>query len=647
MDAIEAGLVKIPRVPVEDDASRAGEVTWRYLYKNTTPKTVKPDLVPAPLSSALQALYGHYEGVLEVWQRSGMPTPPVFIVVANNIGNAEALYHHIAGWSEPGPQGTRVFRTGACQNFSNIEHDGSGYKSELRTLLVHSKIDTDDNIGSGSKLGKAIDEQAALLSASVSQPPTNAEGRKQLLREALNTVGRIGGLGERIRCVVSVSMLTEGWDTRHVTHVLSFRAFTTQLLCEQVTGRALRRSSYDNFDENGRLRPEFADVLGVPFDFMPARGKPHSPDPQNRYTVKSLPGRSRLRVDFPCIESYVREPPKGRLTLDVDRVTAFEVSPQGPTIVVQSGIAGETELIGVEPRERREQTLLMDLAADALRRIKQHLAESGQVVRTHELFSDMVATATEWLKHPLVECNDINWLSNRQIRQLAALELAAACNYSIEDSSLRQTQIIGVFARPSVRSTDSVKFETSLPDKHDTTNSELNIAACHSDWERQVAAEIDRHPEVRAWARNFRLDWTVPYNLDHVWHRYTPDFVVRLGGEREELAARHLIVEVKSQPDRSSYAKERYVRNYWIPAVANAPELPRWLRRWHFVELSDDANFGYDLDTAIDEALAQPDATPHRTPLPRLAERETLQRVMQQQPRRAAEQASQLAETHG
>ena len=89
---------------------------------------------------------------------------------------------------------------------------------------------------------------------------------QELLREVMNTVGKKDQLGAGIRCVVSVSMLTEGWDANNVTHILGIRAFGTQLLCEQVIGRALRRQSYD-LNEDNLFDAEYADIFGVPFDF--------------------------------------------------------------------------------------------------------------------------------------------------------------------------------------------------------------------------------------------------------------------------------------------------------------------------------------------------------------------------------------------
>ena len=151
-------------------------------------------------------------------------------------------------------------------------------------------------------------------------------------------------------------------------------------------------------------------------------------------------------------------------------------------------------------------------------------------------------------------------------------------------------------------------FETSLTDRHpvsalDTTRrSELNVAACHSDFERRVAAALDKHPDVDAWARNFRLDWTVPYEIGGVWHRYVPDFIVRLFGGRHSDDAVHLMLECKGVPDEVSEAKHSYVRDWWIPAVANSPETPKELRRWTFAELTDLGLPEFELANTIEEA---------------------------------------------
>ena len=604
MDGIESGLVKIPRVPVDDDSDDR-EVVWRNLYRNTNPKTIRSDSAPpSPLGDALGALYEEYDEAYERWRDNGLPTPPVFIVVANTIANAEALHQHIAGFTEHTDDGAAVHHPGAYELFSNVRSDRSGPEDRLRTLLVHSKMEGDDAISANSKLGRALKVQATQLRR------TGATGDdRDVIREALNTVGRPGGLGEQIRCVVSVSMLTEGWDTRTVVHILGFRAFGTQLLCEQVTGRALRRSNYDSFDGDGRLTPEFADVLGVPFDFMPVTGSDDPPQPPKpRYRVFTMPGRRNRRIEFPALTGYMIEPAGPGVDLDPTRVEQHTVSGADPSMTEVAGVAGQSEVIATVDDDVRRQRVVVELAADVTRRLADTLAPTAddpepRQPRRRRLFLDAVRAVRAWLDHPAVHCEEIGWLLRPDQRAAAAQAITEACLPRSDDDG-----IIGSFDSPPVLDTSGVDFETSLTDRHPvsaahtTRRSELNVAACHSDFERRVAAALDKHPDVDAWARNFRLDWTVPYEIDGVWHRYVPDFVVRLFGAGGSEDAVHLMLECKGRPDEVSEAKHGYVKDWWIPAVANSPETPPGLRRWTFAELTDLDGPELELDHAIDDA---------------------------------------------
>ena len=225
------------------------------MTQNTKPKTLHRGGLHGAIGSGLEALYRNYEAIYEQWcgesAERPMPTPPVFIAVAGNIANAEALHDYIAGYAEEGVDGNRVYQPGACSLFSNVLPDRSGWEPSVRTLLAHSQLDQETAISKGSRLGRAISAQAALL-REMGDGALAGMDDQAVVREALNTVGKVGKLGEQIRCVVSVSMLTEGWDAK-CTHILGYRAFSTQLLCEQVVGRALRRSSYD-VGEDGLLR---------------------------------------------------------------------------------------------------------------------------------------------------------------------------------------------------------------------------------------------------------------------------------------------------------------------------------------------------------------------------------------------------------
>ncbi len=387
MDSIESGLVKIPQVPVDDD-SASEEVRWRNLYANTTPKTVRRDDVPPELKRALTALYRSYEQKFNQWMRPDdpdkkMPTPPVFIVVANNIANATAIADHISGWSEDRSDGSVVYHEGACPLFTNYRSDGP--TERVHTLLVHSQLEGEAN------LSRAIKSQADRL-----RLPDDSRDDRDIVRGALNSVGKPGGLGEHIRCVVSVQMLTEGWDTRTVTHILGYRAFSTQLLCEQVTGRALRRSNYDNYDEEGLLVAEYAEVIGVPFAFMPVKRPRDNPEPPKpRYEVHSVPGRRDHGIEFPNVERYLTEPGADGFRLDRERVNRWV--PKGVGETVLEGSVGGTKIISAETR-MREQQMLTRLAAGLVRRWGQRMDDNGEGWRARRrlLFYDAIRIVKAW-----------------------------------------------------------------------------------------------------------------------------------------------------------------------------------------------------------------------------------------------------------
>lgn len=612
MDAIEAGLVKVPRVPVSDDAETP-EPVWRNLYKHTEPKKLSRYGLPHTLSGALDALYDNYEETHEKWKK--MPTPPVFIVVANDVANAEALCEYLAGW-----QNGDVCVEGAKKLFSNYAAgtDGVIRAGRVRTLLVHSKIENDETLTGA--IGAAIRRQSEMLQ----QEGATAGDPKSVMREALNTIGEPGAAGEQIRCVVSVSMLTEGWDTRTVTHILGYRAFSTQLLCEQVTGRALRRPSYDNFDESGsRLDVEFAEVLGVPYDFMPSTGKTEPKTPVSCYEVRSQNHKRRHRIEFPSLTGYRLGKPARDVSLNPDKVGQYN-PPSVPQITELAGVGGETELLMAEHgSDWRNQRIKVHLAADVSELLEQLVAREAEALLSEGdnpddglrvclpdrrvLFRASYQAAEEWLAHPNVNLPDVPWvLAYPDIRKKAAQHVFSAC---VPGPSRAKAPVVGSFEQNPYTDTSDVLFETSLtnryPQKGKTAaRSELNIAACHSQFEVRTAEILDRQPDITAWARNFKLGWEVPYlSAKGVWHSYVPDFVVRLFGGYENPDAVHLIVECKGVPDRTSETKHRFLRKWWIPAVAQAgAALPEHLKRWDFVELRSVANIRADLDAAIERA---------------------------------------------
>ncbi len=583
LDAIESGLVKIPRLPVDDDAPDEEEAVNRELYRRTTPKKVRSDRIPEPFGAAMRALYDDYVEHFEAWQVSNMPTPPVFIIVANSIPNARAIYRNIAGYQiqSPSEEEPGEFVPGALPLFSNVREDGTGYNGKLRTLLVHSKLDSDDEI-----TGQLADEIRDLARRLGRQPSDS----KSAVREVLNTVGRKGQPGEQVRCVVSVSMLTEGWDTRTVTHVLGYRAFGTQLLCEQVTGRALRRVNFDSFDDDGKFTPEYAEVFGVPFDFMPTSGKGKVVPPAERFVVESIPGRSWARIAFPNLTGYLIEPGSEGVRLDPNQIKPHSIRVEGtPTVTWVGGVIGSLDEVTM-PLVRRQTAVFKTAEAAAAQ------FADGQN-RRQAMFADMVRATSEWLSSGLIDCEDHALLTHPPHDHAVPAMIAAACTGRNSASRL-----VGEFDSKDISDTESVQFETSLKHTHITSKSELNLAACHTQFEKHVAEFLDQHEDVRAWVRNFQIGWTVPYVFASAQREYEPDFVARLFGDYEQDDCIHLLIEVKGVPDEQSDAKSRYVREWWIPAVANSPQTPNWLRKWVFVQIDDPDSAWRQLDWAVQDA---------------------------------------------
>ena len=314
MDAIECGIVKLPRVPVADNIPGGEMPKFRNLWENIREDMPKkgrskashldPLSLPVQLQTALVALYGHYHKVFEGMQKAGIAVPPCFIVVCNNTSTSKLVYDYISGFHRENENGSTTFENGRLELFRNFEDDGTQLPRP-HTLLIDS-----EQLESGEALDRnfrqmAADEIERFRREIVQRTGDLRQAEKitdqDLLREVMNTVGKEGRLGDSIRCVVSVSMLTEGWDANTVSHVLGVRAFGTQLLCEQVVGRALRRQSYD-LNQKGRFNVEYADVLGIPFDFTakPVVAPPKPPRPTvHVHAVR--PERDSLEIRFPRV----------------------------------------------------------------------------------------------------------------------------------------------------------------------------------------------------------------------------------------------------------------------------------------------------------------------------------------------------------
>lgn len=327
MDAIECGIVKLPRVPVAENIP-GNEMPmyrnlWEHIRKDMPKKgrgagaELDPLKLPTRLQTALQALYGHYEKTFQLWEEKKINVPPCFIIVCQNTAISKLVYDYISGFYRKNDDGTSTLVNGRLDLFRNYDETTGNPLGMPKTLLIDSEqLEAGDSLDANFR-DIASDEIERFRREIVERTGDARAGDKitdqELLREVMNTVGKPGQLGASIRCVVSVSMLTEGWDANTVTHVLGIRAFGTQLLCEQVIGRALRRQSYELNEEN-LFNAEYADIFGIPFDFTakPVIAPPQPP--RQTIQVKAVrPERDALEIRFPRVEGYRVELPDERL----------------------------------------------------------------------------------------------------------------------------------------------------------------------------------------------------------------------------------------------------------------------------------------------------------------------------------------------
>jgi type III restriction enzyme len=400
----------------------------------------------------------------------------------------------------------------------------------------------------------------------------------ELLREVMNTVGKFGQLGGSIRCVVSVSMLTEGWDANTVTHVLGIRAFGTQLLCEQVIGRALRRQSYD-LNEEGLFNVEYADVFGIPFNFTAKPVVAPPQPPRETVQVKAVrPERDALEIRFPRVESYRVELPEERLTASFNADSILELNPDlvGPTQALNSGIIGESVELNVKHLgDIRPSTLLFHVTKWLL---YTKWRDPGEEPKLH-LFGQLKAITKQWLDTCLV-CTGGTYPAQLMYPQLADM----ACNRITAGitRSLEGTRPIKALLDPynPSGSTAYVRFTTSRADRWDTIGpppkNHVNWVVLDSDWEAEFCRVAESHPKVIAYTKNHNLGLEVPYRYGSESRRYLPDFIVLVddGDGPDDLL--HLVVEIKGYRREDAREKKSTMDTYWVPGVNNLKQYGRW-----------------------------------------------------------------------
>ena len=647
IDAIESGIIKVPRVPVADNTANGERPVYRNLWpliskqlpkgRRTKQNESGEPQLPKELESALRTLYGHYENAYSQWQAqltAGYASlPPVFIVVCSNTNVSKLVFDWIAGWEKPLDDNQRIVVSGQLPIFDNVAN--GQWTHRPNTILVDSQqLESGESLSSEFLTAAAheIDEFKAELRERF--PGRNADELTptELLREVMNTVGKKGKLGEQVKCVVSVSMLTEGWDANSVTHILGVRAFGTQLLCEQVVGRGLRRMSYEIEKQSVMLNGEriefdafpveYAEVYGVPFEFIPSTGSsPTSKPPKPITQVYSVEEREAARFLFPNVIGYSHRWPAETLPAPhfSERSSLRLTTRQVPTFTENAPIIGASVVHTLDDlKQRRMNEVAFLLAKVVLEKYFRHdsdrtLDENAHTINGNNgtldenadaigdcvhaiggriqnpvkawLFPQILRTTKQWLHGGYVEESDYTFPQMLLLTELAydAAEriyqaIVAGAGAAEEGEALLKPLLDP--HRPTL-TTDGLRFETSKPTHTTNAKSHLSHVVLDSAWEKAMLTALEHLPQVQAYVKNHQsLGFFIPYIHEGREHRYLPDFIVRV--EQHGLPL-HLIIEVSGDQHTAKDAKTAQAEQLWITAINNDGRFGHWA----FLELRE------------------------------------------------------------
>jgi type III restriction enzyme len=519
-------------------------------------------------------------------------------VVCPNTVVSRLVYEWIAGEEVVVEDEVVAHKPGNLALLSNVEQGVP--LARPRTILIDSvQLESGEALKDDFK--KAAGAELAAFKAEFRRRNPGADVDKltdeDLLREVMNTVGKKGKLGEQIRCVVSVSMLTEGWDANTVTHILGLRAFRSQLLCEQVVGRGLRRRSY-NTNEAGQFDAEYANVYGIPFQFISSDKPIKDPlPPKPVQQVAAVEGRERLRISFPKLTGYRVELPDADIYLDLEAAPMFEIGPNTvPRWVEMQGVIGAGERERGEAREFRPKEVAFALA----KRILDSQFNTADDKRPW-LFPRLAGMCQDWVEQrvQLAEGYTLAHLMTITEAQAEAAEKVWEAITQLADRRGRLRPMLNRFDPEG--STADVDFPTrkrTVPTEKSEVSHVTLDGADGNTWEQLLAAELELNKNVHAYVKNDHLGFSIPYVHKGRTHSYLPDFLVRLKSTDGDSVDRTLIVEVSGsrKSPGPTQAKATTARDSWCAAVNNHTGFGRW----GYVEMTNPVEFKARLMQAID-----------------------------------------------
>lgn len=558
-DAIESGLVKTPRVVIRDDGKLTSQYKSRFyhiymdpevksnLNRRVEPHTPLPDLV-------VNGYYFLGKDWLETgkrWGEAGLRTPPVMITVANRTETAARVHHAFAKGK---------IRIEELSIPEKILHIDSKVLEEAEAQEEPVKIKSAEDKASENGDDNSEDHLRKL----------SKKDRAELLRKTVDTIGREGQPGEQIQKVISVGMLSEGWDAKTVTHIMGLRAFTSQLLCEQVVGRGLRRTSYEVDEKTGLFTPEYVNIFGVPFTFLPHEGDvdalpPPPPAPKTRIepvaerkAAYEITWPNAVRIDHEYRPQLTLDASKVK-PLVLDTLETATLAELAPMIDGKPDVARLTEISLEElGRKFRMQKIIFAVASDIYDQMKPSWKGNreyllAQLIRLVERF---VESDNIQIRPPLFNQDD---LRRRIVITLNMSKIVQHIWEAIRFENALSLEPVFDTERP-IRSTgDMMPWYTGKACEH-TKRSHINLCVFDSTWEASEAFELDRNPNVAAWVKNDHLGFEITYSYKGVIRKFRPDYIVRLAN------GKMLVLEVKGQDTQEQQTKREFLSE-WIQAV--------------------------------------------------------------------------------
>jgi len=589
-DAIESGLVKTPRVVIRDDGKVDANLRSR-LYHIYMDNTVKDDInrkaeesepLPDLIKNAYLLLGKDWQAAKDAWKKAGHKIPPVMITVANTTSTSarikysfdhDAFLLSVAGLDD------------LCTPEKTLQIDSSILnKAEAETQPIDIEVEVVE--------GNGEDEEAP------KEKKLTQKQQAEKLRLIVDTVGRIGQPGEQIQNVISVGMLSEGWDAKTVTHIMGLRAFSSQLLCEQVVGRGLRRTSYD-VGADGLFEPEYVNIFGVPFTFLPHEGGsdgPPPPPPPPKTRIEPVKEKALHEIIIPNVLriDHIYKP---QLAIDMAKVKTLELDPYESITEAELAamIAGKpnpaalTEIDLKEIAEKlRTQSVVFRIASTIYNSEKKPDWKGSkeafliQLIRIVEQFMDSDKIS---IKNPLFNQEE----TRRRI--LVMLNMNKVIQHIWNEIRANNTmELTPVFdkEKPLLSTTGVRTWWTSKPCEN-FSKSHINFTVVDSDWEFLEARNINDQNRVVSFVKNDHFGFAILYNFEGVIRKYYPDFVIKFKN------GQHLILETKGQ-DTDQDKTKRVFLDDWCKAINQHGGFGIW--RW---AVSFNPN---DLDAIINNTSA-------------------------------------------